>query len=82
MKANKMMMAVVAVFMSLTVMTAQVPAKKDVKAEPAKKECCQKAKACKDAKTAECKGQKNAAAHEKSACCKDKKVAAQTNTKK
>ena len=60
MKTSKIMMAVVAVFISLSVMTAQVPAKKDVKVEPAKKECCDKTKTaeCKDAKATECKDAK------------------------
>lgn len=51
MKTNKIFMAVVAVFISMSVMTAQVPAKKATKAEPAKKECTDQAKKeCKDAK--------------------------------
>lgn len=77
MKTNKILMAVVALFISMSVMTAQVPAKKETKAEPAKKECCEgKTKAeCKDAKKAECTDAKKAE-------CKDAKKAECTDAKK
>lgn len=84
MKTNKIFMAVVALFISFTVMTAQVPAKKDAKAEPAKKECTDQAKKeCKDAKTADCTAKTECKDAAKTECkdaakageCKDKKAA-------
>ena len=85
MKTSKIMMAVVAVFISLSVMTAQVPAKKDVKVEPAKKECCDKTKTAeyKDAKATECKDAKKSECKDatakhctdgKAECCENKKA--------
>lgn len=95
MKTNQIFMAVVALFISLTVMTAQVPAKKDAKAEPAKKECTDQAKKeCKDAKTADCTAKaeckdaaRTADCSAKTECkdaakageCKDKKAATAQN---
>ena len=84
MKTSKIMMAVVAVFISLSVMTAQVPAKKDVKVEPAKKECCDKTKTaeCKDATAKHCTdGKAECCENKKAGECKDKKdAAAQTKS--
>ncbi len=88
MKTNKIMMAVVAVFISMAVMNAAVPSKKAAKAEPVKKECCDKAKTteCKDAKTAECKHDKAASGeckHDKAAGeCKHDKVAGECKNDK
>ena len=74
MKTNKIFMAVVAVFISMSVMTAQVPAKKATKAEPAKKECTDQAKKeCKDAKTADCTAKKAECKDAKKADCTAKK---------
>ena len=67
MKTKNIMMAIVAVFISVSVMTAAVPAKKTVKSEPVKKECCDQAK------KAECKDKAATESTDKAATeCKDK----------
>lgn len=74
MKTKNFLIAVVAIFVSLSVMTAQVPAKKDAKAEPVKKECVDKKADCKDAKKADCKDAKAQCDGTKKAECKDAKA--------
>ncbi len=70
MKTKKIFMAFAAVMLSFSVMTATAPVKKADKAEPAKKECCEKAN--KDAKKADCKSECKDAT--KKACCEAKKA--------
>ena len=75
MKTKNIMMAIVAVFISVSVMTAAVPAKKTVKSEPVKKECCDQAKKaeCKDKAATECKDKAATECKDKAATeCKDK----------
>ena len=75
MKTNNIMMAIVAVFLSVSVMTAAVPAKKTVKSEPVKKECCDQAKKaeCKDKAATECKDKVAGECKDKATTeCKDK----------
>ena len=75
MKTKNIMMAIVAVFISVSVMTAAVPAKKTVKSEPVKKECCDQAKKaeCKDKAATECKDKVAGECKDKAATeCKDK----------
>lgn len=76
MKRNKVLMAIVAVFISISLITAQTPAQKETKAEPAKKECCSKKSECKGKKKAECKGEKKAEckSEKKSGCKSGKKT--------
>lgn len=74
MKTTKMFMAVVALFISMSVMTAQAPAKKAGN-EPVKKECC-------DKKAAECKEVAKCQDADKKACCEKKDAKCQDPAKK